>query len=100
MILDNDQRWVKGFEGRYFVDDSGEIYSCRKSGILRLKGGRLKGRNGLLTYRMVTLRASDGVVSNYYVHRLVAEAFIPNPDNKPEVNHLNGDKSDNRVLLS
>lgn len=42
---------------------------------------------------MVCLRSK-----NYLVHRIVALAFIPNPDNKPEVDHINRDKGDNAVL--
>lgn len=38
-----------------------------------------------------------GVVVRYKVHRIVAEAFIPNPDNKPQIDHINGNKTDNRV---
>ncbi len=40
----------------------------------------------------------DGKQKNYYIHRLVAETFIDNPDNKPFVNHINGDKGDNTVF--
>lgn len=47
-------------------------------------------------YKYVSLY-DKGKCYRKYVHRLVAEAFIPNPENKPTVNHINGDKSDNRV---
>ena len=39
----------------------------------------------------------DGEKRSVSVHRLVASAFLPNPASKPEVNHINGDRSDNRV---
>lgn len=47
-------------------------------------------------YLVVTLSAY-GWTKSFKVHRLVAAAFIPNPSNKPEINHLSGDKADNRV---
>lgn len=47
-------------------------------------------------YAYVTVRR-DGKAANLRVHRLVAEAFIPNPDGKKCVNHLDGDKTNNRV---
>ena len=47
-------------------------------------------------YKRVNLRV-DGTHRAHLVHRLVAGAHIPNPDNKPQINHINGDKTDNRV---
>ena len=47
-------------------------------------------------YLIVDIRI-DGERKEYFVHRLVALAFIPNPDNKPFINHKNGIKTDNRV---
>lgn len=49
-----------------------------------------------LGYLWLSLRI-NGKNKRCLVHRLVAETFMPNPDNKPEVNHINGDKADNRV---
>jgi len=47
-------------------------------------------------YQCVNLY-KDGHMTTHLVHRLVAEAFIPNPKNKPEVNHINGDKHDSSL---
>lgn len=82
---------IKGFEGEYQIDTEGNTYSC-KFGKRRL----MKPTKNKYGYLQVGLR-KDGKQKRFYVHRLVAEAFIPNPYNLPEVNHKNEDKSDNRV---
>lgn len=69
---------------RYFIGDDGNIY-------VKLKPSNRKG------YRGLTLKKDDGGRKSVSQHRLVAEAFIQNPEDKPQVNHKNGDKADNRI---
>ena len=75
----------------YYIDDSGKVYS-RKSGKLR----ELKQYPKTHGYLYVAL-SKDGKKHYLRVHRLVAEAFIPNPDNLPEVNHKDENKAKNRA---
>jgi len=78
----------------YFVNDLGEIitYNWRNTG----KRSVLKPAKDQKGYLRVGLFV-DGKLVTKKVHRLVALAFIPNPKNKTQVNHKNGNKSDNRV---
>lgn len=75
----------------YYVDDSGNVYS-RKYGYLR----KLKQYPKTYGYLYVAL-SKNGKKDYLRVHRLVAEAFIPNQDNLPEVNHKDEDKTNNSV---
>lgn len=77
----------------YCVDKDGNVYSLFKSrGVRKLK--IVKDKDG---YGLVTLHLPSGKQKVPRVHRLVAQAWIQNPDNKPTVNHINEDKLDNRV---
>lgn len=85
------EQWrdIPGYEGEYQVSDQGQVLSVRTGRILR----QHKRPNG---YSKVTLYGS-GSGKQFSVHRLVATVFIANPDSKPQVNHTNGEKSDNRA---
>lgn len=96
-------RDIKGFEGLYQVSNMGEVrsldhYAPCKCGHWRLyKGRQIKSKIDIHGYACVGLRKSGQAQRFVKVHRLVAEAFIDNPENKPQVNHLNENRGDNRV---
>lgn len=83
-----------------FVDDYNGMYEISSLGRLKSHAyGRPKIKYQTLInsgYMAVSL-SKDRTIKNYTIHRLVALAFIPNPENKPTVNHKNRIKNDNRV---
>ena len=81
---------VVGFEEYYLVSDSGQVWSLRRNIALKPKIDRYG-------YEAVVLSVK-GKAHHRTVHRLVAQAFIPNPQNLPTVNHINEIKTDNRAV--
>ena len=82
---------IDGYNGRYQVSNLGRVKSFFDKEARILKANKVAEG-----YLRVSLR-KDSMAKNHYVHRLVAKAFIPNPGNKPQVNHIDGDKTNNRV---
>ena len=89
---------VVGYEGLYEVSSYGRVRSLDRYDSRNhfCKGKILKLQTAGRGYLSVEL-SSNGKTKKFLVHRLVAEAFITNPDNLPEVNHINEDKTNNRV---
>jgi hypothetical protein len=97
-----DWKDIAGWEGLYAVSSNGRIKSYDRlvtelNGKTRTHKGRLVTLKKTGRYHGVSLFL-HGVGQRYYAHRLVAEAFIPNPDGRPEVNHKDGNKFNNCVL--
>ena len=91
---------IKDYEGIYQVSNTGKVKRIGKYsnqfGSVWESERLLKPSSKDNKYMIVGL-SKEGKVKNKYVHRLVAEAFIPNPENKLTVNHKNGDRSNNHV---
>lgn len=89
---------IEGYEGLYAVTEDGKVLSLERIDPLgrHKKAFYLKQDFKVSRYCHVRL-CKNTVIKNYDVHRLVAQAYIPNPDNYPQINHKNGIKKDNRV---
>lgn len=85
---------IDGYNGIYQVSNLGNVRSLNynKTGVAKELSPSIK-KSG---YKMVTLQ-TGATVKYHLLHRLVAKAFVPNPENKPVVNHKNGKKYDNRA---
>lgn len=81
------QKQIKGYSN-YFIEDTGELYNNNTKKYL-------KGKIRLNGYRVFTL-SKDNKKTDFYAHRLVAEYFLNNPNNLPVVNHIDGNKCNNK----
>ena len=93
--MNGEWRDIEGYEGLYQVSNLGRVRSlnCRgHKGCIGILTPRLDGKG----YEMVALY-KEGKARNTKIHRLVAQAFIPNPNNYPQVNHKDENKTNNDV---
>jgi hypothetical protein len=82
---------IKNLAG-YYVSESGHVYSTKRAKEpYKLRGLKTNG------YWTVLLPINFLVNKTFYIHRLVAETLIPNPDDLPQIDHINGIRSDNRT---
>ena len=96
----NNEIWkpIKGYEGLYEISDRGRVKRVRrktKNGCTlmdRILNPR-KQKNGYLSLALT----KNSKIKSVLIHRLVAEHFVPNPENKPEVNHKDFDRTNNNA---
>ncbi len=103
IICEDGELWkdIVGYEGKYAISSHGRVYSLTRVRYNTKEGkvyrGRFlrpnKQRNGYYAAALL----SNGVTKLIKIHRLVATAFIPNPENKPTVDHIDGNPGNNHV---
>lgn len=92
--MSEEWRDIKGYEGLYQVSNLGRVKSLRYK-----RGKQEKILDGWISkegYRKVSFY-KDNKRKDYLVHRLVAESFIPNPNNKPFIDHIDTNRTNNKI---
>lgn len=85
-----DWKYIPGYNNKYLISKLGIVNSLKANGHHKT----LKPRRDRAGYKTVRL-TKNGKTSTFYVHRLIAQLFIPNELNKPNINHKNGNKTNN-----
>ena len=88
--MDELWAWIPGLYGYYMVSNKARVYSFKKKIFMKVKPMDDYGHLGVCVHR-------DGQSYYYYIHRLMADVFLPNRNNLPIVRHLNDDPSDNTL---
>lgn len=96
LILDELWKDIVGYEGLYKISNTGRVIGCAKqSGWYFREEKELQVHDNGKKYLYVDLYNNEHKRRKQYIHRLVAEAFIPNPDNLPEINHKDENRHNN-----
>ena len=92
-IIDNDEEWreIEGYDGEYKISNKGQVASLKRNNYYILSPGR--DSQGYYTVAL----SKNGNTKSYLLHVLLAKTFIPNPENKPVVNHKDGNKINNNL---
>lgn len=97
MKIENKFYPIKGYESTHLINPiTQEVYSIIKKKVL--KGSIHYEKNNKISYKGVSIKTENCKKAKWMpIHRIIALTFIPNPNNYPVVNHINGNKLDNRV---
>ena len=86
----NSEQWkdIKGYESRYMISDKGRVFSKKRGRILK---NTCTGR-----YAQVSLFDDNRICTTFRPHQLTGKYFVPNPNKKPELNHKDGNRYNNK----
>lgn len=88
---------IKGFEGLYKIDEQGNVFTFKTGRGSNPVGSKLSPALNTKGYSQVRIYDGNKKGHTMRVHRFVAEAFLPNPENLPQIDHIDGDKTNNNV---